>query len=544
MNLSADFILMTVTYMVATVVFTYLAVKYIKTESPHSLERGPGRRSSSISRITFLGKTTWVVLKNPLTLIIMTTVILTSLISGYAASSHTSYVAFNVESGHEFTQAVFIEFSHAIPKDVAEKNIYSLIKGLNESEARLAWYARHVLNSPIKLRCGGNTHMIYVLLGLSTDELKRLLNTSVQEGAHELLYAGISPTNEVNATVIVAGGKAFNVAVKGIPGNALAMAEIIPGVPLLPVQSYIGTKPVTPPPKYVLVGDIDVVNSLISVPGDTITDVLVVSGRSFNLHTLTQLVRNADISRVWFLDGRKLYVISTVQIPTTRSMVVALLSSATATVLCLAVASALLPSLKNLYLRLSIQGMPPWGASIVNTAYTMLVALVPGITVVLYSYRYLGGVSAFNSLISAVITWALMFTYLSLKSKPPKLRTDVYSPPSQRYVIFLGRKEVTEVVQEISRSLQGNEFFELLEFETKAQGNEAVIHARLAYVESWGVGADMSILVTSADEGTYVNISCMIWGIEEVSEAIMNNVLALLLSRVVGRLKSWELSQY
>ncbi len=536
---------MMITYIAATAVFTYLAVKYIKTESPHPPERESGRRSSSISRITFLGKTTWVVLKNPLTLIIMTTVILTSLISGYAASSHTSYVAFNVESGHEFTQAVFIEFSHAIPKDVAKKSIYSLTKGLNESEVRLTWYARHVLNSPIKLRCNGNTYVIYVLLGLSTDELKRLLNTSVQEGAHELLYAGISPTNEVNATVIAAGGKAFNVIVKGIPGNALARAEIIPGVPLLPVQSYIGTKPVTPPPKYVLVGDIDAVNSLISVPRDTITDVLVVSGTGlFNLHTLTQLVRNADFSRVWFLDGRKLYVISTVQIPTTRSMVVALLSSATATVLCLAVASALLPSLKNLYLRLSIQGMPPWGASIINTAYTMLVALVPGVTVVLYSYHYLGGVSAFNSLISAVITWALMFTYLSLKSKPPKLRTDVYSPPSQRYVIFLRRKEITEIVQEISRSLQGNEFFELLEFETKAQGNEAVIHARLAYIESWGVGADMSILVTSADEGTYVNISCMIWGIEEVSEAIMNNVLALLLSRVVGRLKSWELSQY
>jgi hypothetical protein len=293
------------------------------------------------------------------------------------------------------------------------------------------------------------------------------------------------------------------------------------------------------------VGDINTVNSILGVPRDAITDVTVVSKtRSLNISALTRLVRNAGISRVWFLDGRKLYVISTVQIPTTRSMVIALLSSATATVLCLAVASALLPSLKNLYLRLSIQGMPPWGASIVNTAYTMLVALVPGITVVLYSYHYLGGVSAFNSLISAVITWALMFTYLSLKSKPPKLRTDVYSPPSQRYVIFLGRKEVAEVVQEISRSLQGNEFFELLEFESRTRGNEAVIHARLAYIESWGVGADVNILVTNADEGTYVNISCMIWGIEEVSEAIMNNVLALLLSRIVGRLKSWELPQY
>ncbi len=545
MNLSADFILMTVTYIVATVVFMYLAVKYAKTESLHPPERESGRRSSSVPRVTFLGKTTWVVLKNPLTLVIMTTVILTSLISGYAASSRTSYVAFNVESGHEFMQAVFIEFSHAIPKDIAEKSIYSLTRELNESEARLAWYARHVLDSPIKLRYGDYTHMIYVLLGLSTDELKRLLNISVQEGAHELLYAGISPTNEVNATVIAARGKVFNVTVKGIPGSALARAEIIPGVPLLPVQSYIGTKPVTPPPKYVLVGDIDAVNPLINVSRDTITDVLIVSGaRSFGLHTLTQLARSADISRVWFLNGRKLYVISTVQIPTTKSMVVALLSSATATVLCLAVASALLPSLKNLYLRLSIQGMPPWGASIINTAYTMLVALVPGIIVVLYSYHYLGGVSAFNSLISAVITWALMFTYLSLKSKPPKLRTDVYSPPSQRYVIFLGRKEITEVVQEISKSLQGNEFFELLEFESRAQGNEAVIHARLAYIESWGVGADMSILVTNTDEGTYVNISCIIWSIEEVSEAIMNNVLALLLSRVVGRLKSWELSQY
>ncbi len=536
---------MTVTYVVATMVFAYLAVKYVKIESPHPPEKETGRKSSSVSRLTFLGKTTWVVIKNSLTLIIIITVILTSLISGYAASSRTSYVAFNVESGHKSIQAVFIEFSHVVPKNVAERSIYSFTRGLNGSGTRLTWYARYVLDSPIKLRCGGSTYVIYVLLGLSTDELKRLLNISIQRNAYELLYAGISPTNEVNATVIAAGGKTFNVTVKGIPSSALARAEIIPGVPLLPVQSYIGTKPVTPPPKYVLVGDIDTVNSLINAPGDTVTDVLVVSGiGSFSLHMFTQLVENADVSRVWFLDGRKLYVISAVQIPTTGSMVVALLSSATATVLCLAVASALLPSLKNLYLRLSIQGMPPWGASIINAVYTMLVALVPGIAVVLYSYHYLGGVSAFNSLISTVITWALMFTYLSLKSKPPKLRTDVYSPPSQRYVIFLRRREIAEVIQEISRSLQGNEFFELLEFESRIQGNEAVIHARLAYIESWGVGADMSILATNADEGTYVNISCMIWGIEEVSEAIMNNVLALLLSRVVGRLKSWELSRY
>ncbi len=545
MNPSVSFILMTVTYVAATAAFAYLTVKYAKTESPHPPEKESGRRSSSVSRLTFLVRTTRVVFKNPLTLIVAVTVILTSLISGYAASSRTSYVAFNVESGHEHVQAAFIEFSHAVPKSAAEKSIYSLARGLNESGTHLTWYARHVLGSPIKLRCGGNTYVIYVLLGLSTDELERLLNVSVRRGAHELFYAGISPTNEVNATVIVARGEAFKVIVKGIPGDALARAEVIPGVPLLPVQSYIGTKPVTPPPKYVLVGDINTVNSLVNLPENTVTDVLVVSeAKSFNLHTLTRLVRSANVSRVWFLDGRKLYVVSTVQIPTARSMIVALLSAATATVLCLAVASALLPSLKNLYLRLSIQGMPPWGASIINTAYTVLVALVPGITVVLYSYHYLGGVSAFNSLISAVITWALMFTYLNLKSKPPSLRTDVYSPPSQRYVIFLRRREVTDVIQEISRSLQGNEFFELLEFESRAQGGEAVIHARLAYIESWGVGADLSILVTNADEGTYVNISCTVWGIEEVSEAIMNNVLALLLSRIVGGLRSWELPQY
>ncbi len=536
---------MIMTYVVTSTAFAYLAAKYAKIESLHSLEREAGRRSSSVSRLIFLGKTTWVMIKNPLTLIIVITVVFTSLISGYAASSRATYIAFNVGGRHEMVQAVFTEFSHVIPKDVAKKSIYDFIKVSNESGLHLTWYARHVLNSPIKLRCCGNTYIIYVLLGLCADELKRLLNVSIQKGTHELLYAGISPMNEANATVITASGETYNVIIKGISGNALVKAEIIPNVPLLPVQSYIGTKPVTPPPKYVLVGDINTVNSLIGMPKDAVTDVLVVSEtKFFSLQKLTQLVGNTGVNRIWFLDGRKLYVISAVQIPTTRSMVVALLSSATATVLCLAIASALLPSLKNLYLRLSIQGMPPWGASIINTAYTMLVALIPGVAVVLYSYRCLGGVSAFNSLISTAITWALMLMYLSLKSKPPKLRTDVYSPPSQRYTIFLRRREIAEVIQEILRSLRGNEFFELLEFESRTQGNEAVIHARLAYIESWGVGADMSILVTNADEGTYVNISCMVWGIEEVSEAVMNNVLALLLSRVVGRLKSWELSRY
>ncbi len=540
-----DFTLMTVTYIAVTVVFAYLAIKYAKVELPHTPEKGTGRKGSSLPRLTFLGRTTWVVIKNPLTLIVIITVILASLISGYAASSRTSYVTFNVEGRRESTQAVLVEFSHAIPKDIAEDKIYNVTGGPNMSGVRLTWYARHVLDNPIKLRYGGNTYVIYVLLGLSTNELEKLLNISIHKSGHEFFYPGISSTGGVNATVTVPSDKEFSVVVRRVPDDTLVKAEIIPGVPLLPVQSYIGTKPVTPPPKYVLVGEINEINSLMGMPRDIITDILMVSkGKSFNIRVLMRLVRNADVSRVWFLDGRKLYVISTVQIPTTESMFVAILSSVTATVLCLATASALLPSLKNLYLKLSIQGMPPWGASIINTAYTVLVVLVPGVAVVLYLYHYLGGVSAFNSLVSTVITWALMFMYLSVKSKPPKLRTDVYSPPSQRYIIFLRRKEIATAVQEILESLRGNEFFELLEFESRVQGNEAVIHARLAYVESWGVGADMNVLVTNADGGTCVNVSCMIWGIEEVSEAIMNNVLALLLSRVVGRLRSWELLQH
>jgi len=545
-GISADFVIMAVTYAAVASVFVYLAVKYVEAEAFHFPEKETGKKSSSISRLTFLGKVTWVVIKNPLTLIIITTVILTSLVSGYAATSCAGYAVFNLRKGYGSGQAVLLEFSHVVSKVAAEKSLNIIAKRLNEPGARLTWYARHVLSRPIKLKCGGRVHTIYVLLGVSADEIKKLFNTSAREITGELFYAGISPKAKVNATLIMGNGKTIAMIIKGIPSSVIAGAEIMPGVPLLPIQSYIGTKPVTPPPKYVLIGEISVVNSVIDMPRNAVTDVLITGGTEpYSLHTLTQLVaREASISRIWFLNGSKLYVISTVQVPTTESMLVALLSSATATVLCLAVASALLPSLKNLYLRLSIQGMPPWSASIINTAYTMLVALIPGIIVVIYTYRYLGGVSAFNSLVSVAITWVLMLTYVSLKSKPPKLRTDVYSPPSQRYTIFLKRRRITEVVEEILASLKGNEFFELLEFESQVRGGEAVIHARLAYVESWGIGADMNVLISSTEEGIYVNISSVIWGIEEVSEVIMNNVLALLLSRIVGRLRSWELSRY
>ena len=546
MLLSKEFLLMILTYVITTAVFAYLAVKYARMESAHVSETKVGRRCSSVSRLVFLLKITWCVVKNSLTIIILTTVILASLISAYSATSHASYVAFSIKKKFPFAQAVLIEFRQITSKDNAQKILSMITKRNDKLRAEVVWYARHVLSKPLKLRYGDKVYHVYVLLGLNRNEIKKYFNVTIYSNGYDLLYSGVNPGLKINATLMLVNGSIVKVTVIGVPASALRSREIIPDVPLLPVQSYVGTRPVTPPPKYVLIGSISMVNSLLGMPRSAVTDALVLTRAEYlSLHALMQLASSDYISRIWFFTGQKLFIVSITQIPTAESMITALLSSVTATILCLAVASSILPNLRNLYLRLSIQGMPPWGTSMINTAYTILVVLVPGTMIVSYSYYSLGGVSAFNSLISVVIIWAFMLAYVNMKSKPPKLRTDVYLPPSPRYVTILSRMKPADVIHEISESLRENEFFEILELESRIQGNEAAMHARLIYVESWGVGADVNILVTSNnDERTYVDISCMIWGIEEVSEAVMNNVLAVLLSKIIGRLKSWELQCY
>ncbi|RLG89014.1 MAG: hypothetical protein DRO18_00195, partial [Thermoprotei archaeon] len=80
--------------------------------------------------------------------------------------------------------------------------------------------------------------------------------------------------------------------------------------------------------------------------------------------------------------------------------------------------------------------------------------------------------------------------------------------------------------------------FDVEEIESKRYRNEVIIHSRLNFRESWGSGMDLNIILSTHDDVVKVYISTYPWGIEEISESMLNTMIALAISKIVGAIKS------
>jgi len=60
------------------------------------------------------------------------------------------------------------------------------------------------------------------------------------------------------------------------------------------------------------------------------------------------------------------------------------------------------------------------------------------------------------------------------------------------------------------------------------------------YVDSWGSGIDLTIFVSVNGEKSYVNISSVVFGVEEISESMSKSINALAISKIVGGVIAWE----
>lgn len=163
-----------------------------------------------------------------------------------------------------------------------------------------------------------------------------------------------------------------------------------------------------------------------------------------------------------------------------------------------------------------------------------------GIPTLTFIYLRYGGLPTFNSFITLSITWLSSLIYMNTSLKPRSLtKTDVYVPVTRRYDLILSDGvELSKLESVIEHSLRTNEFFTIEELESQHYVGEVVIHARLMYNEVWGSGLDLNIVLTRDEGGVKIHISSYVWGIEEVSESIMNTMLSLAISRIVGAIRS------
>lgn len=534
------------TYATVLAVFAYLIIRYALGRERHHGEVGGRGRVSTLSRVRFLTKVSITIMRNALTLLIATSIVLTALAAAYSATSRVGYVSLRApaeerSAGHS---VLLLKFKQLIPASNASLILNSLLRAVAPAgtHATIGWAAYHMLGSPIKVALMGRVEDIYVLIGLPEEALARTFPKAAASGAELIYGAGVAPKVTV-VTLKLPNATVVRVKILVVPASEVRNSRLADGIPLLPIQSYLGSKPVEVPPKYALIGGLRYVNSLIGEGGDLINTAYATLAGNVSVKRVIRAwgaIRDY-VSALTIIEGGRVVIVSGTEVPTLKSLATAAVSTAIACILCLSITASLVPKLRNLYRKLSLIGMPSWSVGVVNSMYTSLSVLAPGLAVTIASYALLGGVPALNSLLTTLITWAAFTAYVCRKSGVRRGVSDVYVQPTPRYVISVATTDLRGVLREVKASIEGNEFFDIEELEERMFGSsEAALHARLTYRETWGVGLDVEVLASVVEGYTHVSIYSNVWGIEEVSGTLMKDVLALALSRIVGRLRVWE----
>ncbi|MEM4830630.1 MAG: hypothetical protein QW417_07315, partial [Zestosphaera sp.] len=196
--------------------------------------------------------------------------------------------------------------------------------------------------------------------------------------------------------------------------------------------------------------------------------------------------------------------------------------------------------LRELRSKISFMGFQPWAMTIIIVSYTFTSIMFPGLLTLTYVLVSIGSASTLNSVVTLIISWIASTTYIILRVKPEKLVTEAYMPPTPRYVLMSSITDINKLVEFVIKLIKTNEFFTVEDVEWRIEGDEAFIHAKMNYVDSWGSGIDLTIFINVTSERSYTNISSVVFGVEEVSESMSRSINALAISRIVGGVKAWE----
>ncbi len=537
--------IMLLTYFAVLAVSTLILAKAFHKELKAIVDRGRIRVFSRFSRFIVILKIIKITLIKPAIVVAILSLLLFTLISAQAVS--TKFEEVKVCKCNSNVQAVFIELNNEINnKELSDyiKSVISYMKRNNLQLNCLRYYPilRKIFDEPIKVDDLGE---YYVMIVITKELLSELMRSEVNCN----ILMSCEKLKEIQESI---GSNAVQRNVCCIPNKEMLHMKLPTGNPLLPVQSYLGTKPILPPPyaTIILTREVDLA-VLSNVTRNLITDILILNkclGKEQQfIDVIIKATLNSRFSRyvksIWYCINGEVYVMSNVTVPTLRSVITALIAAITSSILTAISLTSVLPYLKKVYSRLSLVGLPTWTIPIISFSITTIMVSVVSIPTLFYVLNEYGGTATLNALITICITWISSTIFLIKKLEFKELRTDVYTPVTKRYSMIMRLPKVDGVImrlkEAIRRSILTNEFFEVEEMEDKVFNNELVMHARIRYVECWGSGLDLNIISHIEKDEVKLHITSYVWSIEEISESILNTMLSLAISRIVGGVKAW-----
>jgi len=518
----------------------YIAWRYWKAETQH-VRKIVRKTRSTISRLYLMYKLTLILMKKPFTAVVVLIIVVSILISAFSAGSSVGVSLIRgtfEDSGKPGDILIELDNPSTIDCSALVKVIENLTSTPLHNESCL-FFMRITLESPAKLNI--SKEPIYVIIGSPSKYNRELFGKGL---LNEVGYIHASSLGEY-VTLYLPDGTVRTFYATAINETLLQNAKILDSLPLLPIQGYIGSKPIVTPPKYVLITSRTYLSTILDVGMNVATDIQITDlnfepEKGDVAFLYTTLKRILPVRAVWVMTSEGVLVASKSQIPTKESVITALVASLLATIMAASLFTTVIPYIRKMSEKLSYEGFPPWASRMIMFFYSTTLTWAPSAVVLPTITIVLGSVAAFNSLITSVLVWVTLTAYVYRAVRPSSLMTDIYTPPTTRYEIMIKGLSLQELTELVRRLITTNEFFTVEELESRVGKGEALIHARLNYVESWGSGLDINISAAESEGITSVSISINFWGIEEFSESITRNMIALALSRIAGGIRSWE----
>lgn len=519
------------TYIAVAVAVGYAAIRYVSAESVMTREFKVSVKAR-LARITSMYRLSSLILKKPFTYLVLVAVITSVIISGLNTSYENNLVVVHDPSVAGGTYDLMIRFKDPVSVDAC----VLVLRYVNTSRHCVKYY-RTVLDPPYTLE--GGRELIYVLIGVEDPVLRSL---GFREGLPDLTFIYSEVAGGFAADYIKTDKGVVEIRLLHVGSDLLKNYDMFYSTPLVPVQGYMGTEPIIIPLQHVLISSLTNVLKLRGESSALVTDVVVMEvNRYVNPPEIYDLVnQHYPVAEVVVAGNGSITYLSEVRVPTKDSIISALISSVTASVVIISIFSSTTPYLRELRNRILFMGFPPWAITVIIVGYTLMSILIPGLAALTFVFMFMGGVAMLNSVVTLILAWVVSTTYISLRVRPEKLITEAYVPPTPRYVLMTSLRDVRGLAEVIVNLIKTNEFFQTEDVELRVEGDEAFIYARMDYVDSWGSGVDITVFITLTEGGAHANISSMVFGVEEVSEAMSRSINALAISRIIGGVRTWE----
>lgn len=305
-------------------------------------------------------------------------------------------------------------------------------------------------------------------------------------------------------------------------------------LPLMPIQAFIGNEPVLPPPNSVVVASLDSASRLLGYE-EAVANVVLVRG--YAPPSVIGGSLGALVSEAWIVGGDGALVLTSEPVSTLEEVALAVFLSIAIAVAVSGAVHSMIPHVEEVASKLLISGFPSWGSTVIY--YTAVLVLL---TSALVAYSMIAAVAGLPTGVGhLVLVSAFLLTSLT---RTPRTGNHVKLSEAVEDSLYVKIKgcDINGVIEDVVSAIRRTEFFVSEELTIKRGADKVFIRSRSIFSETWGIGVDVEVLISSLGESSCsVEVRASDWSIEEISASMTKSVRSLALSRIRSVIELWGL---